>query len=140
MYQKPELRPLQVSIERHQSDAMLFSINPLAPANGKIYAIRVQDIARQIWFNWDRGVGWTRDTTPITEADIYVTVGIDTLYIAAYAVNEGGGGDLTLQMKADTETIAQKTEYVASGAGLGVETGTIPMPNRTYDVWIGVAP
>ena len=125
-------KPLNIKFEP-QSDAMAFSIAPYAVPDGKITAIRVQDIARQLYFNWDIGVGWS-------PSEPEVTVGIDTLYIAFYAINEGGPGDMTFQMRADLETIAQKTVYVPSGVGDGVESGTIPMPNRTYDIWIAVAP
>ncbi len=117
------------------SDAMAFSISPFVVAvpSGIITGIRVHDNARNLDFDWDIGVGW-RPSEP------EIAVGIDTLYIAFYTVNEGDGGELTLQMRANGETIAQKTAFAGAGVGIGLESGTIPMPDRVYDIWIAVAP
>ena len=140
-------KPLNIKFEP-QSDAYIFSISPFAVPSGKIIVIRVQDIARNVWYNWGNQVtrGWDTSDWTGSEGETNlagspeVTVGINTLYISFYAVNEGGPGDMTFQMRADLETIAQKTVYVPAGAGDGVESGTIPMPDRTYDIWIAVAP
>lgn len=123
-------RPLNIKFVP-QSDAIIFSINPLVVPDSKITAIRVQDLARNEEFNWDNGV-W--DKAP------EVTVGIGTLYIAFYAVNNGGPGDVTFQMRAGAQIVAQKTVHVPAGAGDGVESGTISMPDSVYDIWIAVAP
>ena len=116
---------------RVQSGSVGFSISPLALPSGKIIAIRVQDIARQLWFNYDNGV-W--DNAP------KVTVGAN-LYIAAYATNIGGAGLMQLLIKDDVGSfLATKQETVVAGGTLGVETGTINMPNRSYGVLILVEP
>jgi len=116
---------------RVQSGSVGFSISPLALPSGKIIAIRVQDIARQLWFNYDNGV-W--DNAP------KVTVGAN-LYIAAWAVNEGENGELRLLIKNDQSmALADKRETVASGVNFGAETGTINMPNRSYGILILVEP
>ena len=124
----------RVLVGQPLSDLASFSINPVSPANGKIHAIRVQDIARQLWFEWDIGLGW-RPSTP------EVTVGSKTLYIAFYVVNEGGGGILSLTAKDDADRIlAGIMMYVDAGAGLGVESGSKDMPNRTYGITLTVTP
>ncbi|TSA55549.1 hypothetical protein D4R42_05395 [bacterium] len=104
---------------------------PPAEAYGKIVAIRVQDIARNLWFNYDNGM-W--DKTP------EVTAGAN-LYIAAYVGNVGDAGNLTLRIIDDTgATLATKTEYVVAGGVFGDETGTKQMPNRSYGISIPVDP
>ncbi|MBA7710068.1 hypothetical protein ES703_118997 [subsurface metagenome] len=105
---------------------------PPAEPYGKIVAIRVQDIETGEWFNYDNGV-W--DKTP------KVTVG-SNLYIAAWAINEGDAfGTLTLQIKDDTGAVlATKSPGVGPGVSFGVETGTINMPNRVYDIDCPVDP
>ncbi len=99
--------------------------------SGNVVAIRVQDIARQEWFNYDNGV-WGKAPK--------VTVGAN-LYIAAYALNEGASGLMQLIIKDDAGAfLAVKQENIASGAYIGVETGTIEMPARQYGILITVAP
>jgi len=121
-------RPLNFRV---QSGSYAFSISPLALPSGKIEAIRVQDIARQEWFNYDNGV-WDRAPE--------VTVG-GNLYIAAYAVNESAAGLMQLIIKDDAGAfLAVKQENVAAGAHIGAETGTIEMPNRQYGILILVEP
>lgn len=103
-------------------------------AFGKIRAIRVQDIARQKWFNWDNG---TWDETPSC------LPGEGNLYIAVYAENLSQPGNLLLQLYEIVEgtgrILTDKSEYVAHGAGLGIEwTGN--MPANTYNLLAKVIP
>lgn len=102
---------------------------------GKIIGIRVQDIQRQLWFNWDEGK-W--DTEPSC------TPGINNLYVAVWAENVGEGGDLLLTLVDDEEKVlASKTEHVEPAAdhlvGIGIEwTGT--MPDGNYGLTCTVDP
>ncbi len=99
--------------------------------DSKIVAVRVQDIARGLWFNYDNGV-W--DKAP------EVKVGAN-LYIASYAKNEGGTGLMQLLIRDDAETILGfKQQTVTAGSHIGVETGTKNMPNRSYNIKITSEP
>lgn len=124
-------QPLNFNI--HGSDSVGFSISPYAyPPNGKITAIRVQDISRNIWFNYDNGV-WDKVPSCVP--------GAGNLYIAFWAVNRGTGpGTLYLGLSDDqAKLLAGKQEYANVGAGVGVEwTGT--MPNRSYGIGCSVDP
>ena len=93
---------------------------------GELIAIRVQDIKRDLWFNWDIGV-W--DSIPT------VTAGENNLYIAMWAVNRGFvGSTIRLELVDDIgRTLAVKEEFVGIGGGIGLEwTGN--MPHRHYFV------
>jgi hypothetical protein len=118
------------------SERVNFSISPKSVAlpNGVVEAIRVQDIERNLWFEYNRGTGWS--------AQPEVTVGAGKLYIAAYYVNAGGAGMLHASIyDAETATMVfYKEEYIESGAGFGLETGTIDMPNKVYTIVVDVAP
>jgi hypothetical protein len=139
-------RPLEISIK---SDSVGFSISPYAYVSGKLIAIRVQDVARGIWYSWD-GSTRTWDKTPV------VYVGSKTLYIAAAAVNAGNvAGTLTLTITDDTGKVlgdvttgGSKSQTVQPWNGsytspndyLGYETGSIDMPNRSYGITVSVIP
>lgn len=108
-----------------------FSVNPYAATSGKIVAIRVQDIARGKWYNYDNG-SW--DEQPMC------TPG-NNLYIAFYAQNEGSPGNLTLAIKGNGSLLFYpKTEHVDTGGTVGVESGTIEMPNSPYNIECKVTP
>ena len=125
---------VQANPQLHKSETMSVTISRYAPAFGVMLAVRVQDIPRGIWHNWDRDVGW--DRTPIV-----VTPGTGTLYIAAAARQDGSDGYLTLTITDDIgNTLVTKTEWVATGSWVGVETGSINMPNRDYVITISVTP
>ena len=128
---------VQANPQLHKSETISLTIIPyLAPAFGVMLAVRVQDIGREphLWYNWDRDVGW--DRTPIV-----VTPGAGTLYIAAAARQDGSDGYLTLTITDDIgNTLVTKTEWVATGSWVGVETGSINMPNRDYVIAISVTP
>ena len=107
------------------------------PPSGRITAIRVQDIPRDIWYNWDIGVpghGWTT-TGPVGPGpgEGGVTPGSNTLYIAFYVVNNGStAGVLTLRIvDASTGFVRNQISVsVAVGAGAGIEwTGNMPTSN-----------
>lgn len=123
------------------SDAMAFSISPLALQipSGRITGIRVQDLAKLLWFNYIIPEGGKAEDG-VWDKPPECTVGIDTLYIAFGVINDGEDGELILQMRGGTEVIAQKATNVLAGGEDGLETGTIPMPDSPYDIWIAVAP
>lgn len=97
--------------------------------SGAITAIRVQDIERQIWYNWDNGV-W--DSPPS------VSVGSGNLYIAYWLVNEGSNiASVTLYIEDDTGTIlAEKNIGLYPGEGGGIEASNLDMPSRNYGITI----
>lgn len=101
------------------SDAVTVTVDPAAPTSGKISAIRIQDIARQMWFEYNNGV-W--DSPPA------VLPGTENLYIGMAAVNEGADGELTVEIKTAGYSRGTKTEHVISGNMLGLEAnGGLPM-------------
>ncbi|MEM2830982.1 MAG: hypothetical protein QXZ14_12065 [Candidatus Jordarchaeales archaeon] len=129
-------QPLQVSIK---SETRTFTIaTTLGATSGKIAAIRVQDISRNKWFNWDMTTGsW--DTSPSCAPG-------NNLYIAFWAINQGADGNLRLRIIDDTgKVLADKTVYAPYwggdiNKGVGVETGTINMPSRNYGITLEVTP
>lgn len=125
-------QPLKIGI---QSETTGFNISPYTFASGIISGIRVQDIPRNIWYNWDRPGPWS-------PSEPNVTVGSKTLYIAFWAVNQGNvTGTLTLTVKDDTgATLATKSVSCAPGAGVGIEAPNLDMPNRTYGITLSVTP
>jgi len=119
-----------------RSNSVTFTVTaaappPPPPVEGKVYAITVQDKARNITFNYQNGV-WDRQPE--------VTVGYN-LYISACAVNQGGAGNLTLTIKDDTGAIlASATVYMGTGAGFCIGTNTISMPDRAYGIVVAANP
>lgn len=97
---------------------LLFYINPLSggDGDGQIIAIRVQDVARDVWFNWDNGV-WDTDY-------IYVTPGAGCLYIAVYVQNQGSPANLTLSILKKGVIIGQQTYYVNTNEYCCIEITT----------------
>ena len=126
-------RRLNIDV-RGLSDQHAFSISPIVPIiapDGKLIAIRVQDLKTGEWFNWDDGV-WSRAPE--------VTIGAN-LYIAAYAINEGGYEMMQLLIKDDAGSFLAVTQApVGPGGSIGVETGTIEMPDRNYGILVLVEP
>lgn len=106
---------------------------------GRVWSIRVQDIARQKWFNWDRG-SWDAAGAPI------ITPGVNNLYIAFWIIAEPvypiESEYMTLQLIDDTgRVLASKSLWVSSaeGQGAGLEwTGN--MPYRSYGITLKVTP
>jgi len=133
--------PLKVSV--HHSDSVNVQIAPYAYTEGILLAIRVQDIPRDLWANWN---GQTRTWDTFLD----ITPGSKTLYIAVAAINAGSvAGSLTLTIVDDTgKVLATKAftvqpwngSWTAPNDFIGVETGSIDMPNRPYSVTISVTP
>lgn len=94
--------------------------NPYPQENyrfAKITAIRVQDIARQIWYSWDDPPrAWNK--TP------EVQTGVNNMYVAFYAVNpHNATADirLTLVSQITGKVLATKTFGAAPNTGIGLE-------------------
>lgn len=116
-------------------DMFSFTITPIGTQNGKITGIRVQDLARHIWFNWnDPPRSW--DSAPSC------TAGVGKLYVAFYATNVGNmPGNLTLSL---IETLSGRVlgtvvAHASPGEGVGIEwTGDMPAGN--YDLTCQATP
>ena len=90
----------------------------------KITALRIQDVTRGIWFNWDNGVVTGGDGG----ANFSCTKG-GQCYIAAYIKNEGAAGTIGLHIVNSDSGVSlkDKVEVVAAGGTMGIEyTGTFP--------------
>jgi len=143
-YMRPEKLPQRLArLVVKLSDTVSVAITQYAVTTGKLIAIRVQDIPRDIWYNWD-GATRTWDKLPI------VSVGSKTLYIAAAAVNAGNAaGSLTLKITDETgKVLANKTltvqpwngSFTAPNDFIGVETYPQDMPNKSFVIKIEVTP
>ncbi|MCJ7632452.1 hypothetical protein MUP77_08680 [Candidatus Bathyarchaeota archaeon] len=123
------------------SEVQSFIITALGNPIGKVWAIRIQDIPRDIWYNWDAYIGWTT-TGPVGPGpgEGGVTPGTNTLYIAFWAVNNSVTGDMRVTIVDDTGALlAEKTSWVPQGGAIGIEwTGN--MPWRNYGIIIEVTP
>ncbi len=125
----------EVNFAQTLGDSVTFAVSPATVTSGKITAIRVQDISRNIWYNWD-DPGRTWSSTPS------VVPGTNNLYVSFYVTNTGVGssGSLSLSLKnQDGTSLATKTASVAPGGSVGLEyTGT--MPNAILQLVISVTP
>jgi len=120
-----------------------FTISPTGAAFGRVTAIRVQDIVRDVWYNWGNQVadGWDTSDWTGTEGQKNLkgtpvcTSGANNLYIAFWVENQGATGYLTLAITDAKSVLATKTVSVPTGEGLGVEwTGDMPSGNYTVTV------
>lgn len=140
---KPQ--PLQLS------EQLAFTIQTtLATTTGKIGSIRVQDIARNMWYEWDisdrrwyERYDLEETRTPVSGPR--VTPG-SNLYIGLWVINQGQDGNLTLTIIDDAGvTLAVQTFWCPYwnnniNIGVGIETGTKTMPSRPYGITVGVSP
>jgi hypothetical protein len=118
--------PLNVAAkpaEAVEDDSVTFAITPIGAANGKIVAIRVQDIDRGLWFNWD-------DPPRAWDSLPSCTAGVNKLYVAFYVTNVGNlTANITARLvETGTGTVlAERTFSLAPGESNGVEwTGDMP--------------
>lgn len=113
------------------ADTITFTIKTLGIRNGKLTAVRVQDVAQQKWYNYDNGV-WDNP-------NIAITPGAGNLYIAAYVQNIGNGaGQITLIINVSgADLYIRKNETVQPGGSFGAE-GTWDMPNNDVSASITV--
>lgn len=117
---------------------------PIQTPNGVITAIRVHDVARNLWFSWDAGQGWDNaggggNNAPVGQSPV-VTPGQNNLYIAFYAVNRGILGNIDLTIEGNNNRLAFKTLVnVSTGSGNGLSwQGT--MPNSAMTIILMVFP
>lgn len=115
------------------SNTVTTTTQATGPAEAVLTAIRVQDVDRQLWFEYDVGAAWNPKSPEITP-------GTGNLYIAFYITNNGQAGTITLTIKDDDGlTLATKTETIAAGASKGIEyTGT--MPDSSYNITLEFTP
>jgi len=106
-----------------EDDSVTFTITPVGAANGKITAIRVQDLVRGLWFNWD-------DPPRAWDSPPSCTAGVGTLYVAFYATNVGNVSDNITVRLIETLTgvvLAERTFWLGPGDSNGLEwTGNMP--------------
>src|SRR4030042_847244 len=107
--------------------SIFFSIEAEQPLpNGQIIMIQVQDLATSEYFTYQNS---SCNNTPKVKAGT-------TVYMAAWAVNNGGAGYMTLSLFVGSTRIATKRGYVAAGDGFGIESsvdGTNPIINDTQN-------
>jgi len=114
-------------------------------AGSQITAIRIQDVARDLWFSWDKNsqypngywdnAGGGGNNAPVGQTPM-ITPGAGNLYIAFYAKNlYNYSVNMALYVyDGNYNILAQNVNvYTAAGAAASVEyTGT--MPTGTYTI------
>ena len=105
----------------------------------QITAIRIQDVARNVWYSWDKNsqypngywdnAGGTGSNAPVGQAPI-ITPGPNNLYVAFYATNNYHSAvNITLIVyDGNFNILAEQIQiYTAAGAGASIQyTGTMP--------------
>jgi hypothetical protein len=121
-----------------QSDLLIYMEQPSPPQPvGTITAIRVHDVSRNIWYNWDKDYpqagfpAWyiiLSDGSRVL-ANPAVLPGANNLYIAFYVRNDGIAGAITAKLTTNTsQVLASATQTLSYGAGFGLEwTGDAPL-------------
>ena len=116
----------------------------------QITAIRIQDVARNVWYSWDKNsqypngywdnAGGTGSNAPVGQAPL-VTPGSNNLYISFNAVNNGNiTGNLTLTIKdAAGNTLSNTVVSTAPGGNAGAQV-TVNMPTTPYSITLSVTP
>lgn len=111
-------------------DTASFTIETIPLPNGKITAIRVQNLNTYEWFNWDNGKWdrkpWVPPGTPV--------------YIAVAAINDGATGNMILYIQVVGITVYNKTEIVAAGGTVGGELPISVTINSNTIVNVGISP
>jgi hypothetical protein len=113
-------------------------------ASSLITAIRIQDVARGIWYSWDKNTtypngywdnaGGEGNNAPVGQTPM-ITPGANNLYVAFYAKNNYTYAvNMALYVyDSNNNILAQQVNvYTAAGASAGVEyTGTMPTGSYT---------
>jgi hypothetical protein len=118
---------------------------PLSFASSQIIAIRIQDVARDIWYSWDKNSnypngywdnsGGSGNNAPVGQTPM-ITPGPGNLYIAFYAVNKNNYAvNMSLYIyDGNWNIISQKLNiYTGAGASADIEY-TGPMPTGSYTI------
>ena len=117
---------------------------PKSFAGSKITAIRIQDVARDLWFSWDKNTqypsgywdnaGGGGNNAPVGQTPM-ITPGPGNLYIAFYAKNlYTYSVNMTLYIYDVNYVVLAATinAYTAAGAAASAEyTGNMPIGNYT---------
>jgi hypothetical protein len=103
----------------------------------------MQDVARQLWFNWDMPNTYTPtniDGVPRTPNNFAViTPGANKLYIAFYVSNSGTAGSIRFSIVINGEEKYFKNDTIGVGEGRGCEW-TGEMPSGDANVFMTVNP
>jgi hypothetical protein len=116
----------------------------------EITAIRIQDVARDIWYCWDKNstypngywdnCGGGGNNAPVGEAPV-ITAGYGNLYVAFYAVNTTNNPiyiSLYIGNTINGELASATAIYTPAGQGAGIEfTGSMPTTTYTIILWSG---
>lgn len=114
------------------ADEISFSVGVIKQVpNSKIFAIRIQDGTTGLWYNWDvgsDGIGrW--DVTPKCNEKA-------NLYIAAYAKNLGGDGNIVLTIRNNLDGAYARSSFsVPANNVIGAEIN-YTMPNQSPTITI----
>jgi hypothetical protein len=143
--QQGQPRPLMIDLA--DSDTVAIG---LATLSGSINGIRIQDVARQIWYSWDKNstypngswdnAGGTAGNAPVGQTPL-ITPGNGNLLISFNAVNNGSvTGNLTLTIKDGAgNTLANQTIQTPAGGNAGLSV-TVNMPATAYSITFSVTP
>jgi hypothetical protein len=115
---------------------------PKSFQGSKITAIRIQDVARNVWYSWDNGVwdntGGTGNNAPVGQTPM-ITPGPNNLYISFYTLNKSHSAvNMSLYIyDGNYNILAQKINiYTAAGSGQGLEyNGLMPSGSYTIILW-----
>ena len=110
---------------------------PKSFQGSKITAIRIQDLARGIWYSWDNGfwdnAGGTGNNAPVGQTPL-ITPGYN-LYIAFYALNQYSHAvNMSLYVYDGSYNVLahQSNIYTAAGASASIQyTGVMPTGSYT---------
>jgi hypothetical protein len=143
-FRTPNINRKPVPLLINFADQQTVSMAPLGSASGKINGIRIQDVARNIWYGWDNGVwdnaGGGGSNAPPGQTP-QITPGAGNLYIAFNSVNNGNvTGTLVLSIQDNSGILATNPVLnVPPGGNAGIEfTGN--MPSNTYAITLAVTP
>jgi hypothetical protein len=112
------------------ADTINFTVNADA-GNGKITAIRVQDIAKQKWFNWNNGA-WDNQPT--------ITPGVANLYIAFAYQNQGGDAAFMIAHIFQDDTVAAFGSMTLNNMESGGLEVTLDMPSGGTAIQLVITP
>jgi len=96
--------------------------------NGRVFAIRVQDVNRQLWFNWDYPNAWDANGPPSCRKGA-------PIYVAVYVENTGADGGIVVSLvNADSGVeLNSKGDWVLQNGTIGLEWNGI-MPNIDFRI------
>lgn len=101
--------------------SMSITVEGIAMApSASIYAARYQDVANNVWYNWDSGI-WSGGGQYVKCKNG------GQLYLACAFKNNGGAGNMTVRILVGGAEAKSYTGYVPAGGTIGLEV-TVTMP------------